>query len=251
MRLSEMMNFPFPPDMTVWNAARKLIVDEDKVVMRAFGACASQDPVIVMEFLRVGNGMEWAPKEGQVTTTVQEAATRIGTDLSIQALSRVACRRDFKNPEVQSLFERYRSRCKRASILARILAQTVVRRYANECQTSASMISVGDMLAVAVFQEEYAEMAKTMSRAAISYRLGQTQRFAPEQMGLRYLEHAGVPLVLITMVDRDAEIEIPARALCRTVCFAAAEMIDAFDADRWDRLEPGKILPPKSYVRSL
>jgi HD-like signal output (HDOD) protein len=251
MRMSEILNFPFPPDMVVWHAARKLIRDEDKVVMRNFGTCASQDPAIVIEFLRAANSLDLAPKEGQFTTTVHEAALRLGTELSIDALSRVSCRREFKNPEVAEFFEKHRCRGKRASIVARCLSEVALPQLCDDCRTAASLISIGDMLAVAVFQEDYVELARTAGRAAVNYRLAQNHRFDPDSMGLRYLENAGIPKVLIMTLDRDAEIEAPARAVSRTVCFAAAEMIDAFDAERWDRVQPGRVLPPKSALRTL
>jgi hypothetical protein len=250
MTLGEMLNMPFPVNSTTWQQACKLVRNDDRLRMDNLSACALQDCVIALELLRSANGMDVAPKEGHVKT-VKAAALRLGTEAMLDALYRLGSRREFKNAAVMEKLEHFRYKGRRASYIARLLAGFVVPKLASEVQTAACMLPVGDMLAVACFQEDYLELAAANSRAKLNYKLVQLHRFDVEAMRLRYLELAGLPADLLFALDRAAESDSPERTLTRPVCLAAEEVVQLFDADRWERLHPDNTLAPKSPLRSL
>ena len=61
----------------------------------------------------------------------------------------------------------------------------------------------------------------------------------------------GIPETLLFALDREAQVRSPERAVLRPLCMAAAEMLDAFDANRWEKLAPGRSAPPRSNLRLL
>lgn len=107
------------------------------------------------------------------------------------------------------------------------------------------------MLAVAHFQDEYVKLAEEHARSGVNYRLNQTMQFDVDKMGLTYLRRMGIPEVLIFAIDRESKSRTPERAVMKPLCLSAAELVDAFDANRWEKLAPGKRLPPKSAIRML
>ena len=52
-------------------------------------------------------------------------------------------------------------------------------------------------------------------------------------------------------IDREALSRQPERAAMKPVVMAAEEFIDSFDANRWEKLAPGKPLPGQSALRLL
>ncbi|NLF25624.1 MAG: HDOD domain-containing protein [Deltaproteobacteria bacterium] len=239
----------FPCNEIIWNEARRLVPDRS-VRLEDIATCCAQDPVIGIELLRISNAMYFAGGRTPITT-IKTAIVRLGHDVVLQTLNELALRPPFENEEVRHWFEIYRNKCKRNSIISRILAEAVSRNLSDDCQSAGLFICVGEMLAVAHFREKYVQLAEEHSRGGVNYYLGQKFRFDVEQMGLKYLRKNGLPEALLFAIDREAQVRSPDRAVLRPLCMAASEMLDAFDANRWEKLAPGRTLPPKSSLRLL
>lgn len=239
----------FPPDLPVWTEARKLVSDKNTRVEDLATICL-QDPVIVIELLRVSNAMFFSGGRSPITS-VRTAIIRLGSDVVLEHLDKLQDRVPFEAEDVQHWFEVHRSRCKRTAILARILAEAQARQLADDCQAAGLLMHIGDMLAVAYFKEEYVKLSEEHSRSGLNFRLTQDKKFDVERMGLTYLRRSGIPEALLFAIDREARAPRPDRAPMKPLCFSASEMVEAFDANRWDKLAPGKTLPPKSAVRTL
>ena len=243
------LNIQFACHQLVWREARRLVTDR-AVRVEDFATCCAQDPVIGMELLRISNAMYFAGGRSPITT-IKTSIVRLGHDVVLETLDKLAQRPFLENEEVHHWFEIYRNKCKRSSIVSRILAEAVARTLSDDCQSAGLFVCVGEMLAVAHFREEYVQLAEEHSRGGINYYLGHKFRFDVEQMGLKYLRKNGLPEALLFAIDREAQVRSPDRAILRPLCMAATEMLDAFDANRWEKLAPGRSLPPKSSLRLL
>ncbi|MBN8547747.1 MAG: HDOD domain-containing protein [Deltaproteobacteria bacterium] len=238
-----------PPDMAIWQEARRLVTDKS-IRVEDLAICASQDPVIVIELLRISNAMFFSGGRSPITTA-KTAIVRLGSDVVLDSLEKMKDRPRLENEDVRHWFESHRSRCKRVSIVSTILAEALARTMTDDCQAAALLMYVGEMLAVAHLGEAYVKIAEELSRSGIIYRLAQDHKFDVEKMGVTYLRRQGIPEALLFVLDRDARTRAPDRAIMKPICMCASEMLEAFDANRWEKLAPGKTLPPKSAIRML
>jgi hypothetical protein len=132
-----------------------------------------------------------------------------------------------------------------------MLAEALTRTMSDDCHTAGLLSGVGDMSAVAHLKDQYLKVVEGQQRSSVLYRLMQDLRFDVEKIGLNYLRKQGIPEVLLFAFDRDARSPTQERAIMKPICLAATEMIDAFDSNKWEKLAPGRTLPPKSALRSL
>ena len=239
----------FPADLEVWNEARKLIADKN-VRVDDVAACSGQDPSIVIELLKTSNALYFSAGRQPITST-RTSIIRLGQEVVLDLLDKMKDRQQVENKELFNWFAIHRSRCKRASIIARIIAETVAKNLADECQTVGLFLYIGEMLAVLHFEDRYLEYTSEMSRSSINYRLSQDLKFDVEKMGLNYLRRQGIPEALLFAIDREGRSKSAEKAIMKPVCLAAGELVEAFDANRWDKFAPGKTIPPKSAIRTL
>lgn len=243
------MGVIFPPDQDVWNEARRLVADKN-IRVENLATCASQDPVIVIELLKTSNAMFFSGGRSPITST-QTAIVRLGSDVVLEILEKMRDRVPLADEDVSHWFEIFRSKCKRTSIVARILAEAVAKTLSDDCQAVGLLSNVGDLLAVAHFGEQYVKLAEDNSRSGVIYRLAQDNKFDVEKMGLNYLRRHGIPEALLFALDREGRSRTKDRAVLKPVAMAAVELVEAFDSNRWEKLAPGKTLAPKSAVRML
>jgi len=238
-----------PTDRGVWSEARRLVANKN-VRVEDLAICASQDPIIVLDLLRISNAMFFSGGRSPITSA-KTAIIRLGSDVVLETLDRLAERPSFDHPKVASVFEDTRQRAKRVSIVASILAEALARNLTEDAQTAGLFLNTGELLAAAFFGETYVKLIESVSRATTNYRLLQDHKFDCERLGLTYLRRNGIPEALLFAIDREAVSRVPERAILRPLCQAAVEMVEAFDLKRWEKIAPGKILPPKSAVRTL
>ncbi|MBX7144886.1 MAG: HDOD domain-containing protein [Oligoflexia bacterium] len=238
-----------PADLPVWQEARRLVTDKN-IRVEDLAIVAAQDPAIVIELLRTSNAMFFSGGRSPITS-VKTAIVRLGSDVVLETLDKMKERQPLENEDIKHWFDMHRNRCKRTSIVATILAEALARTLVDDCQAVGLFMFVGEMLAVLHLGETYTKLAEDLSRSGINYRLAQDHKFDVEKMGVTYLRRHGVPEALLFVLDRDARARTPDRAIMKPLCQAAAEMVDAFDNNRWEKLAPGKTLAPKSALRML
>ena len=239
-----------PPDLLIWNEARKIVGDKNSRI-EDLATCVAQDPVLVIDLLNVSNAMYYSAGRPPITS-IQTALVRLGSDVVLERLEDIHTRLPFENSDVQHWLELYRAMCRRTSIVARVVAEAVSKNLANDCATAGVLTNIGDMIAVAHFQENYVSLAEELSRSRLNYRIAQDYKFDVEKVGASYLRKHGIPESILFALERDAgRPRSEERAVMRPICFAAAEMVTAFDANRWEKLAPGKKLPAKSAIRML
>jgi HD-like signal output (HDOD) protein len=212
--------------------------------------CVSQDPVLVLELLKAANALYFSGGRPPITTATA-AITRLGSDVVVKTLEELLERPLIEERDVKRLFEMHRNRCKRAAIIARLLAEVLAKTLQDDCHTSGLFLYLGEMLAALHLGMTYVKLHETNSPSGLIYRLSQEHRFDVEKMGLAYLQRQGVPDSVAFAVDRDGKTKLKERAIMKPICLASAELVDAFDTNRWEKLAPGKQLAPKSSLRLL
>lgn len=239
----------FPPDMVVWSESRRMIADKN-VRVDDLATCASQDPSIVIELLKSSNAMYFSAGRQPITST-RTAIVRLGSEVTLNLLDKMSERPQIENKDISHWLEIQRSRCKRTSLVSRILAESIAKTLSDECQAVGLMMFVGEMLAVLHLGHEFIELAKEMARSALNYRLSHDLKFDVEKMGLTYLRRNGIPEALLFAIDREGRSKSPEKAIMKPLCMSAGELVEAFDSNRWDKFAPGKQIPPKSALRTL
>jgi HD-like signal output (HDOD) protein len=243
------MGISFPVRRGVWEEARRLLQDSN-VRIENLSTAVIQDPVIVLELLKVSNALFYTGGKAMITSP-KTAVVRLGAETALELFDEIGQREDIKDEDVSRWLEFHRGRCKRVGIVSRILAEAVNRKLSDDTQTAGCLCGIGDMLAVLHFKEQYTELADDLARASLNYKLSSKLSFDVEKMGLNYLRKNGVPEVLLFALDRDARSPGNDRGVMRTIVSAAQELVDAFDGNKWEKLAPGKNLSPKSALRML
>lgn len=238
-----------PPDVGVWHEARRIAADPQSRV-EDLATCASQDPVIVLELLKTANAMFFAGGR-QTITSAKAAIVRLGSEVVIETLTHIAERPALEHDEISHWLEVHRARCRRTSLVARMISESIAKNLSDDCQTAGLLLFVGEMLAVSHFGETYVALAEQLARSGIIYRLAQDHKYDVERIGLNYLRRQGIPEALLFAIDRESSSKSRDRAIMKPLCFAAGELVEAFDLNRWEKLAPGKTLAPKSSLRVL
>jgi HD-like signal output (HDOD) protein len=239
----------FPAQPLIWQECRRLAGDKN-VRVEDLAAAANQDPVIVIELLKVANALFFSGGR-QSITSVKTAIIRLGSDVLVETLNQIADRNQIQEEKISHWFETHRSRCRRASIIARMLGEILAKTLADDCQASALFLYLGEMLAVTHLGDAYVDIAERVPRNSINYRLAQDHKFDVERATIAYLQRQGIPEGLVFAVDRESSAKSKERAIMKPICFAAAEMVDAFENNRWEKLAPGRQISGKSTIRVL
>ncbi|MEZ4753702.1 MAG: HDOD domain-containing protein [Bdellovibrionota bacterium] len=248
-KISGPLGVEFAPSTSVWNEARKLVADKN-VRVEDLALCCSQDPVLVIELLKTANAMFFSVGRSPITST-KVAIVRLGSDTVVELFDKLSEREHPENEDVRHWIEHYRSRCLKTSIISRIFAEAIARTLADDAQAAGLLNNVGEMLAAQHFGEIYVELAEEHKRSGVNYRLANDHRFDIERMGCTYLRRHGIPEALLFAIDREASSRSKERAVLRPIVSAAAELVDAFENNRWEKLAPGKTLSSKSAIRLL
>jgi HD-like signal output (HDOD) protein len=239
----------FPIHSSILSEASRL-ASKQTTKVDDLALCALQDPILVLELLKLANGTFFSAGRPPLTT-VSGAIIRLGEDEMLNVLKSLMDRPKFTDPEVSRIFEKHRGRSRRAGILARMLSETVAKSLSEECHTAGLFMFLGELLATAHLGETYVKLYESNNPATVLCRLAQDHRFDVETMGLSYLQKSGIPASLLFAISREGKPNTPDRAPMKPICFAAAEMVDAFDQNKWEKLSPGKQLAPKSALRFL
>jgi hypothetical protein len=212
--------------------------------------CALQDPVLSLELLRLANDAVFSAGRPTVSTP-SAAIMRIGAQELLKVLARLRSRPNLEDPNSARIFEKHRSRSRRAGIVARMIAELVAKGLAEDCHTAGLFMYTGELLASAHLGAAYVTLHDTCNPATVVCRLAQDHHFNVEKMGLTYLQRNGVPESITFATSRDGKPKNAARTPMKSICFAAVELVDAFDQQRWEKIAPGRQLPPKSSLRFL
>ena len=236
-------------DPIILAEARRIAADKN-VRVEDLSTCVSQDPIVVIELLKIANSLFFGGGK-QPVTTVKTALLRLGSDVILDTLDQLRDRPKLQDANVIKWIEFHRLRSRKCSILARMIAEILSKNLADDCQTSGLLSYLGEMIAVANFEGIYTKLAEEHPRSIVLYRLVQDHKFDVESVCIEYLARAGIPHLVYFPIERNGTTKIPERAILKPLINAACEMLDHFDNNKWDKIAPGRKLPPKSPLRMI
>jgi HD-like signal output (HDOD) protein len=243
------LGYVFPADTAVLTEARRLAVEKN-VRVEDLATCVAQDPVLVIELLKIANNLFFAGGR-QPINSIKTALLRLGSDVIVDTLNQIAEREQLTDPEIKKWLEIHRNRCKKCSILARMIAEVLAKNLADDAQTAGLLSFIGEMLAVVHFGQNYIRIAEEQPRTVVLYRLAQDHKYDSELTGVQYLARNGIPQTIHFAIENKGTTKLPERAVLKPLLAAAAEMLEYYDTDRWDKIAPGKKIPPKSAIRMI
>ena len=243
------LSLVIPTEALILKEAYRLATDRN-VSVRDLATCVSQDPVLILELLRAANSTLFS-QDRPATTVAENAVVQLGSARVVEILAELAQRAIPPQPEVVKELENLRSRARRTSIVARILAMTNFKGLAAEAQTIALMSNMGHLIACLHFGLSYAQLASRISRGTLTYRMLHDQSFNVHRIQMAYLRRAGFPEILLFALDRELTCKTPHRMPLRHIVEGASELVEAFDAGKWQKFSPEKELPLNSALRFL
>ncbi|RMD86550.1 MAG: HDOD domain-containing protein [Candidatus Dadabacteria bacterium] len=240
-----------PPRKDVITRARKLLMEPTYRLDQTIN-CIGEDPVIFIELMNTANELEIATPISPITN-IRNCLQRLGNELVIEVLDRLAERSECEDLEVSGWVETYRDHSRKVSIIATILAQVVQLRAVAECRASGLLTYVGDMLSVVYLKDKYIELAKKKSRKLLNFTLLSKYNINVEQITLQYLRHKGFPEILLYPLDRDATPSGDVISTMRPIVMGAQELFEAHVHGRLEKYNPSDSdsLPPQSALRFL
>lgn len=238
-----------PFDAEVCRETRELL-NNKKVRVETLGTILAQDPMLVHELLRRSNSAALASKTKVVS--VRTGIMTLGLDALIEMLDSFSKCPQISDPEICDWLDFHRDRCVRTGDTAKIISGMVASHLVDEAYVAGLFLFIGELVATSHLRERYVQLASELNnRSKLLYRLSQDYAFDVEEASVSFLSCNGLPDLFAQAVARDGAPSNPEIGLLKTVCFAAGEMVDTYDAEKWDRLEPGKTLPSKSALRML
>lgn len=238
-----------PPDLEVLKEARRLSGERNSRV-HDLAHCILRDPVVTMELLKVSNEMSYTATRQQIVA-VKPAIIRVGWEALNQTLEELETRPQIEDPNVSKWFETVRERSRRCSAVSQFLAEIFAKSFVEDCGVCGVLLYAGELLAIINLGSRYVELAEEHPRGAIQYRLLQDYKVNLEKQRTAYLQRQGIPSAMIATIDPEGTIKTADRTIMKPILMAAEELVEAYDSNRWDKVAPGKQLPPKSAVRLL
>lgn len=214
------------------------------------GDLAEHDPVFVLELLRAANLMAVSEGKAPLTNT-RTALVRLGLEGANELIGGVKGKDRIENPALLKHFEKVRKNCARIGGLAGTIAEVLAPNLKEDAIAIGSLLNIGELVAIAHLKDKYLEAAEGNARAKLLYRLEKDHNFDTEKAGVNYLKHCGLPEPIISIIDRDAKPQMPARQILKPVTATAIELYYATLDDKLDKFKPGETLPLKSTLRMM
>lgn len=243
------LSIEMPAAQYIIDEARRLAVDRN-IRVTDLATCVSQDPILILELLRVANSIHFI-QDRPAITTAQTAVVHLGSRQVLEVIDKVQERQEIADTDTSEVFEDLRNQAQRISIVARMLANGTRKDLSAEAQTTALMAVLGHMMACYYFGTDYVQLARNNVRTKVVYRLANNYNFDVRYMQLAYLRRCGFPEVIAFALDRDTTCTTPWRQPLRYLVQSATELVQAHEMDRLDRYKPGVNLPTKSALRLL
>lgn len=239
---------PISPD--ILQESIRLIGDKN-TRMENLAICISQDLALAIEIIRNANATFFAGGKATISS-VKLAITRLGSDTITSILSGLKSRKEPEDEKVLGFLNIYRDKSKRASIIARMFAETLNKNIQEECLLSGLFLYLGNIIALLHLEEEFVELAENNSPVSLKFKLSKDFKIDTDEATINYLKKLGMPDTLVIGLDRNEQIRNDInRSTLKSIVWSAFEFIEYFDSGKWGKLAPGQTLPAKSPIRAL
>ena len=236
-----------PPLASALDDAIRLSANKN-VKVDDFCSCAFQDPVLCIELLRRANSLEFGVAKVAITS-LPNAIMRLGWQEVHSMVSDLASAEPLDSPQKAKWLEIHRRRCRRAGMIARLIADTVSRDLSQPAHMSGLFLYLGDILAVLQIGDLYVNLAESNPSPRVNYRIATDYGFDTEEMGLDYLRITGVPNSITDVIDKNTHQKEISKHLLRPIVFSASELVECFEAGKLQRYESLNDLPNNSQLR--
>lgn len=248
--LSAISKFPrFPADLVTLEEAELALTTKagriDEVCQILL-----RDPVTILEILSRAN-RQFHANEKPAIWSIKVALVRLGTELTLSILTELKNEVSELTSSVRHEFERLRLRARKASQIARIIAEEVAPNLVDECQTASLMSEVGHMYALFRFKSRYVSVSETCARKALAYRIEQELHLDIQKFRLDYLGEKWIPQALLFVFDLSIKCKTIQESALRFIAEAGEELLDAIETHKFDRFIPPAELPAKCALRYL
>lgn len=210
----------------------------------------ARDPVLTLELLRAANSMFFSQGRPPATTP-RTAILRLGSSHLLETIDRIQEHSPIADQEIADCLEKLRLRCKRTSALAKHIATTLRNDRIQEAQVLGLFIEFGELLACLHLGKEYLKLTREKSPAIAHYRMLAEHSFDVRLVLLTNLRQSGIPENLISPLNREATLKTPEWLSLRYIVESSAELLGAFETNKWDKYALDKELPPTSSLRLL
>jgi HD-like signal output (HDOD) protein len=240
-----------PPDTLILSEVMKAC-SENRASRDEFALLLSQDPVLTFDILKDANAIGEKRVNDAGSATLQSSLIRLGSTKTLECLTTSGDKPHSLSKDGVRCFEVHRSRGKRIGLISRMIATSIARSLADEAQVSGLFVSLGDMIITVHLGDEYIPLFDGAdTRAALHYALSHEHKLDDEKIGTLYLSKNGIPELLSAPLVREKTGKSKEFTTLRLIVTSAAELVDHFDSNRWDKLAPGKTLPSTSPIRLL
>lgn len=248
----DILSVYLPVTPEVLNEAIRLASDKNTRVEN-LSLCISQDPVITLEILKQVNTAYFSSNT-QTCSSLKKAITKLGLDATQSVLEGLESRTHSISPEIDELVTFYKDKCKRASVISKIITnQLTDKTVEEECIISSLFLYIGYIVTIVYLGENFISLTKECATENIlRYQLEKRFNIIVSSLSLSYAKHNGMPQKIVSGLDRDyCKKNDPSLALIRQVVWSAYELVEAFDSDKWKKYAPSEVLPMKSMIRTL
>ncbi len=240
-----------PPNTALLRAAHATLL-RTSLKSDALGRLVSRDPVLMLELCKTISSTAYARGDTLNIMPPGQMITILGVAAINELLQSLDKRRFPESPEVVECVEEARAKCLKVSGLARLIGNAADPLLAEQCEVLGLFARFGDMIAAIYLGETFvAAKQEESGRAKLAYRLAREHAFDLEKAGIRYLSTRGLPEKVVACIDRDSQISSAELINRKLVVMSALEVLNAFEESKWDRYEPDKSLPVRSYLRPL
>lgn len=247
VKYSSIAQISIPPLTSVLDDAIRLSANKN-VKVDDFCSCAFQDPVLCIELLRQANSLEFGVARVSIAT-IPNAIMRLGWQEVHSLVNNLSSVTPADSPQKAKWIEIHRRRCRRAGMVARLIAETVSRDLSQPAHMCGLFLYLGDILAVLQLGDNYVSLAETNPRPRVNYRIATDYGFDTEVTGLDYLRITGVPNSITDVIDRNTHQKEISKHLLRPIVFSASELVESFEAGKLQRYESLSDLPNSSQLR--
>ena len=238
-----------PLDPTILQQVINLMKD-DKGNTHEMVALAQQDPVLVMDLLRLANSA-LTNETREPITSIQLAFVRLGASQAVGELEKLFSREAVVGETPIYYFERHRKRGKLVGLTSRALAETIAPTLVDDAQSAGLLSCIGDLLATVLYGDKFHDFGERLPLASLRYKISTKLNFDSEKSGANYLRFYGIPQRLISALDEDASFSETSKAILRPICFGAHEIVVAHERGRLEKYQPDSTLPANSSLRLL
>lgn len=210
----------------------------------------ANDPVLTLELLRAANSMFFS--EGRPpATTPRTAILRLGSSHLLETMDRIQEISPIADQEIADYLEKLRLRCKHTGTLAKHIATTLRNDRVQEAQVLGLFVELGELLACLHIGKDYLKLTREKSPAIAHYRMLAEHSFDVRLVLLTNLRQSGIPENLISPLNREVILKTPELISLRYIVESSAELLGAFESNKWDKYALDKELPPTSFLRLL